>query len=432
MKKIVILLLSSFFIFFVIYPLTNFNSFKSKITPLIPTKYKQKIKEVVIGKDKLKEMEELYETRKIKNNYNQKKLPLTEFLTLDYFKLSLKDYDLSSQPPENNKMFVKPETRSFYFDYIDNKILILSVTGKFIFFDANSLKNKILRKDISPKINFDDNFSKILDVMVHNKKIYFSFAKEIKKNCFFLGIKESDYNLDELKFRTVFMNKECVESTYAGKMVNYKFNGKNGLLFSIDALAKKKSYAQKISSNLGKILFIDYKDFEPTIFSIGHRNPQGLYNDNGIIISTEHGPRGGDEINIINFNKNYGWPISSYGEPYEYEVQNKEKYNYLKNHYEYNFEEPVFSFVPSVGISQLTKVSNKFSKFWENNYLVSSLNGGSIFRIKLDLKNNKIIYLEKIFLNERIRDIDYLDELNLIILALENTGSIGVLKAITN
>jgi len=432
MKKIFITLLSLLFLFFVVYPLSNFNSFKSKISPLIPNNFKQQIKAAVIGKEKLKIMEELYNTREIKNNYNQKDLPITEYLTLDYSKLSLKKFDLTSQPPDDNKMFVKPETTSFYFDYIDNQIIILSLTGKFIFLDSSKLKNKILKQTIKPKVNFDDNFSKVLDVMTHNERIYFSFAKKIKENCFYLGIKSADYNNNELNFNTIFLNEECVESIYAGRMLNYRFNDKDGFLISIDALAKKKDYAQKSSSNLGKILFLDYKNLKPIIFSKGHRNPQGLYNDNGIIISTEHGPRGGDEINIINYKKNYGWPISSYGEPYKYEDQEIDSYKYLKDHESNNFQEPIYSFIPSIGISQLTKVPGRFSNFWRDNYLISSLNGGSVFRLKLDLKKNKLIYSEKIFFNERIRDIGYIEQLNVVILALENTGSLGILSAMSN
>ena len=59
---------------------------------------------------------------------------------------------------------------------------------------------------------------------------------------------------------------------------------------------------QNLESDIGKILFIDFKDKEKIIF-LGHRNPQGLFVDNKVIIATEHGPRGGDEINKIEFKK---------------------------------------------------------------------------------------------------------------------------------
>ena len=72
-------------------------------------------------------------------------------------------------------------------------------------------------------------------------------------------------------------------------------------------LLKKVMYILKINLNTQKV----------TKLSTGHRNPQGLLvNDNNVILSTEHGPRGGDEINIIQSGKNYGWPAITYGRDY--------------------------------------------------------------------------------------------------------------------
>ena len=79
---------------------------------------------------------------------------------------------------------------------------------------------------------------------------------------------------------------------------------------------------QNKNSLFGKIIKFNLKEKKITLISMGHRNPQGLIfdEDKNILISTEHGPRGGDEINIIkleqNLIPNYGWPIASYGEHY--------------------------------------------------------------------------------------------------------------------
>ena len=429
-KKYYIFLL--FFLLSLCYPILNFESFKKNLSKILPQSIKLAIKEQVIGKDRLKIMEDLYNTRKIQNDYNQKKFPQTEFVDINFKKLSLKKFNLKTAPAKNNKMFAKPETTSFYLEYIDNKVLIVSVLGKFIFLDAQALLDQRIEKVINPEINLYEEISKVLDVLIYNQKILISYAKLHKENCYKIGVMMANYNENLLRFEKFFSNDECVESIYAGKIIHYKFQENEGILLSTDALAKKKFAAQDLSSNLGKIIFIDLSTFEPTIFSKGHRNPQGLFNDNGIIISTEHGPRGGDEINIIDKGNNYGWPLSSYGEPYLYEKYETHDYNYLKSHREKNFIEPVYSFVPSIGISQLIKVPKKFNHFWENDFLISSLNGGSIFRTKIDKKNNKILYNEKIFLNERIRDIIYIDELNTVLLALENTGSIGVIKSYKN
>ena len=65
-----------------------------------------------------------------------------------------------------------------------------------------------------------------------------------------------------------------------------------------------------------------------------------------------------------------------------------------KNHKKYNYEEPVFSFVPSIGISQIIDLENNFSKKWQNNFLISSLRGQSIYRIKFDDTYNKVLFIE--------------------------------------
>ena len=100
-----------------------------------------------------------------------------------------------------------------------------------------------------------------------------------------------------------------------------------------------------------------------------------------------------------------------------------------KDHSLNNFQEPIFSFVPSIGISEIVKVPNNFSKYWQNNYLVSSLNGRSVFRIKFDNNFTKVLFLEKIYIGERIRDIKIIPNKKIIIFALEDSGSVGEFKS---
>ena len=98
------------------------------------------------------------------------------------------------------------------------------------------------------------------------------------------------------------------------------------------------------------------------------------------------------EINLINLGElnndnipNYGWPIASYGVPYEKNEMKDYKFPVLlKSHENNNFEEPVFSFLPSIAISRIIKIPDNFSEIWKDNFLVATLNAKSIFRIKLD------------------------------------------------
>ena len=88
------------------------------------------------------------------------------------------------------------------------------------------------------------------------------------------------------------------------------------------------------TSNLDKIISGKEDNLEISIFTLGHRNPQGLTKINESIFSVEHGPKGGDELNKIIKNKNYGWPAVSYGTQYHYDENGK--------YYEVNNEENIF------------------------------------------------------------------------------------------
>ena len=205
-----------------------------------------------------------------------------------------------------------------------------------------------------------------------------------------------------------------------------KHKQKKGIIFSLsDNVADKpNNEPQDENSFYGKIVFKSFEDTFVKIISKGHRNPQGLYAKNNVIISTEHGPNGGDEINNIKINKNYGWPISSYGKKYS----EKDISTYKLTHSIHGFEEPIYSFIPSVGISEIIKIPNNFIKSWENNFLIASLNKGSLFRVRFDKKFKKILYNEEIYIGQRIRDIKYDIQNKTIILALESNGELGFLK----
>ena len=156
-------------------------------------------------------------------------------------------------------------------------------------------------------------------------------------------------------------------------MSNYTLNNKIGLLVTTGSDGKEdKKVAQLDESIFGKILFFDLINNNYKLISKGHRNPQGLFVFNQKILSTEHGPKGGDEINLIKINSNYGWPIASYGEPYNFKLGSK--YKFKKQHFENNFSEPIYSFVPSIGISQIIFIPSSFSSLWNDNFLLSSLN----------------------------------------------------------
>ena len=279
--------------------------------------------------------------------------------------------------------------------------------------------------------NLPKDFS-VDDTLIHKNKIYLS-TRTNKKACDNRTIYSAELNYKKLNFEKFFSQGsqgECLSGYFGGRMAVVNNFGETSILLSNRYIGNKNQYQFLKNYNIKNelaIISVNIKTKKVTPISAGHRNPQGLLvNDENIILSTEHGPRGGDEINKIIQGKNYGWPIASYGENYGSKTGTKD---YKKSHKDYGFEEPIYSFVPSIGISQIIKIPNNFSKQWHNNYFVSSLRNLSLYRVKFDESFSKILTMEKIRVGKRIRDIAFNKSFNSFILALENnSGSIGIIN----
>jgi len=272
----------------------------------------------------------------------------------------------------------------------------------------------------------------ILDTLIIKDEIFISFRDEDSRCKKFKIIKSKIKKLFE--FQIIYEPKECGNNIQSGSMQYYNLDENEGILFSLSnpfSLVKDETnLSQDNNSIFGKIHFLDFKNLKSKIFAKGFRNNQGLFAGSQCILSTDHGPEGGDEINNIKMNKNYGWPLASYGEPYEKSDINNYKFPYFfKSHIENNFEEPVFSFLPSIAISRIIKIPDNFSDIWNDNYLIATLNAKSVYRVKFDKECQRVIYFEKIFIGSRIRDLNISNDEKRIYLALENYGSVGILQA---
>jgi len=179
------------------------------------------------------------------------------------------------------------------------------------------------------------------------------------------------------------------------------FDNKGHLFFSIGDRGNRDVNPQNINLDGGKIYrlnldgsipkdnpFVNKDGAKSAIYSYGHRNPQGLFfhPETGVLWEHEHGPRGGDEINLPQIGKNYGWPLITYGINYiGTSITDKTEAPGL--------EQPIYYWIPSIAPSGMTFLtSDKFPK-WKNNLFVGSL----VFQYleRLVLKNNKVIYREK-------------------------------------
>ena len=279
-----------------------------------------------------------------------------ENFNLKIFKLPL---------PSHEDWGVKPVA---YLESDDNKIYFSSGDGRFFYIENNKcfLKKKVkyyeietnIKKYILNKEFFEPSSLSIKDIFIKDKKIFFTYGN-LENDCLTLKVAFSNINTDYLEFKDFFFQKECSKEYdifnaqhLGGRLVNFS-NGK--LLLSTGDMGYENLSDDK-KSIFGKILSInDNNNFE--IISLGHRNPQGLfYNENkNIILNTEHGPTGGDEVNVNDLKgdlKHYGWPFASYGID-----------DYIKHkdsHSKYGYIEPTLNFTPSIGISQVIKAPKDF------------------------------------------------------------------------
>ena len=366
-------------------------------------------------------------------DYRGKDLPETQYL-----KVFLKKINISKNQKFTNNLSNYPRgyniDNKFFVEYIQDKVLIVYANGSSFYYNVSDL----LYSKIDKKINITNNLSGkisstgILDLLVYKNEIFISHVKKDDKikDCYNIVISKSELNFESIVFNEFFKTKDCDPYSKldigGGRMKFYEEGNKKKILLTTSDYSGKN--AQNLNSSHGKILEINLIDSSFKIFSLGHRNPQGLmvFNKN-IILSTEHGPMGGDEINLIKKNSNYGWKKASYGEPYK-NFSIKNEFLLSKNHQLNNFVEPIYAYIPAIGISEIIDVNNKFSPKWNKNFLITSLNGRSIYRVYFDPNFSKIITQEKIFVGERIRDIVKDNEGKFFILALEDTGSIGILS----
>lgn len=162
----------------------------------------------------------------------------------------------------------------------------------------------------------------------------------------------------------------------------------------------KRMLAQEPGVSYGKTILIHLDDGTSEIYSMGHRNPQGLYiTPDGTIWSTEHGPQGGDELNLIVRGANYGWPLVTYGTDYGSAAW---PLNRVQGRHD-GYEQPIFAWVPSIGVSNLVRIEQDRFPVWKGDLIVSSLHAHTLFRIRL--LDHRVVFAEPIEIGERIRDL---------------------------
>lgn len=276
----------------------------------------------------------------------------------------------------------------------------------------------------------------LMDVILHpqfskNKFIYLSYSKPKKTDSAVLAttaIMRAVLDGNQLRDQQIIFEAQPYSRTrhhYGSRMVF----GKDGkLYFSVGERGNEKQNPQTTSNDLGKIHrinddgsippdnpFVKTPGAKPSIYSYGQRNPQGLllFPPTGELWETEHGPRGGDELNLIKKGANYGWPVITYGINYDGRIMSKISAAP-------GMEQPLTYWIPSIGPSGLAFVTGNRYPAWKGNLLVGSLRFKYLSRCVL--KGNKVVKQEMLLKNiGRLRDVRMGPD-GYIYIAVENPG----------
>lgn len=209
----------------------------------------------------------------------------------------------------------------------------------------------------------------------------------------------------------------------------FLFDDEGHLYFTIGDMAKAMD-SQDLGKATGKIFrihrdgsipkdnpFVNRKGALPAIFTIGNRNVQGIamHPVTRTIWMTDHGPKGGDELNILKKGANYGWPIITYGIDYTGEIISD------KTH-EKGMEQPILLWSPSIAVCPSEFCTSRLFSKWENNLLVGSLAFQDLRRLVIE--EERVIHQEIILKGiGRVRDLKF---------ASQTSGIDGALYVLTN
>lgn len=295
------------------------------------------------------------------------------------------------------------------FDFLpDGKVLFTERGGVMGVFDP-ATKTVVTVKNV-PKVHSAGQGG-LLDVRVHpdfakNNRIYFTYSEPVEKDTSTTALAMAELKDNALQNEKKIFSGWKPNSNdhhYGSRIV---FDGKGHIFFTMGERGKQ-DMAQDISYHQGKILRLNEdgtvpKDnpFEgapgakPEIWSYGHRNPQGLALKPGTdeIWEAEFGPLGGDEINLIERKKNYGWPIATYGREYSgLKIADGKKSGTVQ---------PILYWVPSISPSALAFYTGDKFPEWKNNIFLACLGSEQIRRVVMN--GTKMVKQE-----ELLKDLDW-------------------------
>ncbi len=249
-----------------------------------------------------------------------------------------------------------------------------------------------------------------------NRRVYLTFSQPGEKGepnaALGYGTLSAD-NKTLSNFKVIFIQQPALQSgiNLGGRMT---FDDKGNIYLSTGD-NNQRINAQHLNQLQGKILrltpeggipqdnpFVHDKNAKPEIWTYGNRNPQGLAINpwSGALWETEHGPRGGDEVNLAQPGKNYGWPLATFGINYSGQPIPEAKGTMLAG-----AEDPIYYWEVSPALSGMAFYNAQTFPQWKNSLFVGALAGESLIRLTLD--GDKVTHEERLLSDrkERIREV---------------------------
>ncbi|MGE0211599.1 MAG: PQQ-dependent sugar dehydrogenase [Parvibaculaceae bacterium] len=291
-----------------------------------------------------------------------------------------------------------------------------------------------------PKVD-DRGQGGLLDVAPHpqfadNRFIYVSFS-EPGEGGNSTAVARGKLSADEKSLedvKVIFSQKPKLPSTkhFGSRLV---FDGKGHLFITTGERSEPqfREQSQELSSHLGKVIrvnedgsvpddnpFVGKADALPEIWSYGHRNIQAaaINPATGALWEIEHGPKGGDEINIAEAGKNYGWPVVSHGVNYDGSpVGTGQKQAE-------GMVDPLYQWTPVIAPSGMIFYNGELFPDWQGNLFVGGLAATALVRLELD--GDKVVHEERLLedLGMRVRDVVQGPEGAIYLLTDESNGAI--------
>jgi aldose sugar dehydrogenase len=273
----------------------------------------------------------------------------------------------------------------------DGRLLVTEKAGEILVFKNNKFTGEKLVG--VPKV-FAEGQGGLLDIKLHpdynkNKWIYISYSKPVEGGATTAIMRFKLQGNQLVEKKDIFLAKPFIKADFhfGSRIV---FDKDNIMFFSVGERGTQPK-VQELDNDHGKIHriyddgripqdnpFVGQKGASPSIWTYGHRNPQGMVYDAATnrVWAVEHGPKGGDELNLIEKGKNYGWPKTSYGINYNGSILTE--FKELPG-----IENPARYWVPSIAPCGMTIVTSNKYPAWKGNLLVGALAHRHIARVQL-------------------------------------------------